>query len=89
MKHLSVLEIHAEINSVLGQGTVGYLTITRHVQKQSFTHYSESADEEAEVASCGPIDRAILQARNEQPLLTWTTCEDDIDSCDSNPTPFA
>jgi hypothetical protein len=33
MKHLGMLEIHAEINNVLGQGIVGYSTTTRYLRK--------------------------------------------------------
>jgi hypothetical protein len=61
-KHLGALEIHAEINSVLGQGTVGYSTITRYLRKRTFPHSSESAEEEAETGSCDPIDRVIQHA---------------------------
>jgi hypothetical protein len=32
MKHLGALEIHAKINTVLGQDTVGSSTITRYLQ---------------------------------------------------------
>jgi hypothetical protein len=31
VKHLGALEIHPEINSVLGRCTVGYSTITRYL----------------------------------------------------------
>jgi hypothetical protein len=65
MKHLGALEIHAEINNVLGQGTVGYSTRTRYLRKQSFPHSSDSAEEQPEIGSSDPIDRAILQALNE------------------------
>jgi hypothetical protein len=68
MKHLEALEIHAESNSGLGQGTVGYSTITRCLRKRSFPHSSESAEEEPGIRSCDPIDRAILQALNQQPF---------------------
>jgi hypothetical protein len=68
MKHLGALEIHAEINSVLGQGTVGYSTITRYLRKRSLPRSSEPAEDEAEIGSCDPIHRAILQALNEQPF---------------------
>jgi hypothetical protein len=68
MKHLGALEIHAEINNVLGQGNVRYSTLTRHLRKRSFPHSSESAEEEPEIGSWGPIDHGILQALNEQPF---------------------
>jgi hypothetical protein len=60
MKHLGALEIHAEIKNVLGQGTVGYSTIPRYLRKRNFPHFSEPAEEEPEIGSCDPIDRAIL-----------------------------
>jgi hypothetical protein len=68
MKHLGALEIHGEINSLLGQGTVGYSTVTRYLRKRSFRHSSESGEEEPEIGSCDPIDPAILQALFEQPF---------------------
>jgi hypothetical protein len=37
-KHLSVVAIHAEINSVLGEGTIGYSAVTRYLRKQSFVN---------------------------------------------------
>jgi hypothetical protein len=70
MKHLEALEIHAEINNVLGQGTPGDSTITRYLRKRSFPHSSESAEEKAEIWSCYPSDRAILQALNAQPFAS-------------------
>jgi hypothetical protein len=68
MKHLEPLGIHAEIDNALGQGTVGYSMITRYLRKRSFPHSSASVEEEAEIGSCEPIHRAILQTLNEQPF---------------------
>ena len=70
MKRLGAHDIHAEINDVLGQGTVGYSTITRYLRKRSFPQSCESAEEKAEIGSCGSIDHAILQALNEQPFAS-------------------
>jgi hypothetical protein len=42
-KHLSAFAIHAEINSVLGEGTIGYSTVTRYLRKQSFANASRLA----------------------------------------------
>jgi hypothetical protein len=42
-EHLSAVEIHAEINSVLEEGTIGYSTITRYLRKQSFANASQLA----------------------------------------------
>jgi hypothetical protein len=36
MKHLGAVEIHREINTVLGEGTVGYSTRTRYLRKKVF-----------------------------------------------------
>jgi hypothetical protein len=84
MRHLAALEIHAEIDNVLGQGSVGYLIIRRYLRKQSFPRFSEGAEEEGEIGSWGPIDRGTLQALNEQRLLLSATCEKNLDSCDNN-----
>jgi hypothetical protein len=35
-KDLPAVAIHVEINSVLGEGTIGYSTVTRYSRKQSF-----------------------------------------------------
>jgi hypothetical protein len=32
-KHLSAVAIHAEINNILGEGTIGYSTVTRYLRK--------------------------------------------------------
>jgi hypothetical protein len=37
-KHLSAVAIHVKINSVLGEGTIGYSTVTRYLRKQSFAN---------------------------------------------------
>jgi hypothetical protein len=42
-KHLSAITIHAEINSVLGEGTIGYSTVTCYLRKQSFANASHLA----------------------------------------------
>jgi hypothetical protein len=70
MKGLGARVIHAEINDVLGQGPVGYSTITRYLRKRSFPQFCESAEEEAEIGSSDLIDHAILQALNEQPFAS-------------------
>jgi hypothetical protein len=70
MKHLGAVEIHAEINKVLGERTVGYSAITWYLRKQSFPHSSEAAEEEVEIGTVHPIDRVILQMLNEQPFAS-------------------
>jgi hypothetical protein len=64
-KHLSVVAIHAEINSILGEGTIGYSTVTRYLRKQSFTNASDLAPEEPDLGAVDTIDNAILHAPGE------------------------
>jgi hypothetical protein len=64
-KHLSAVAIHAEINSVLGEGTIGYSTITRYLRKQSFANASHLAPEEPDLGAADAIDNAILQVLDE------------------------
>jgi hypothetical protein len=58
MKHLGAPKIHAEINNVLGQGTVGYSSITGYLRRRSFPHSSQSAEERPKPAVV--IQLAIL-----------------------------
>jgi hypothetical protein len=64
--HLSAVAIHAEISSVLGEGTIGYSTVTRCLRKQSFANASHLAPEEPDFGAADTIDNAILQALDEQ-----------------------
>jgi hypothetical protein len=64
-KHLSVVEIHTEINSILGEGTIGYSTVTRYLRKQSFANASHLAPEEPDLRAADTIDDVILQALDE------------------------
>jgi hypothetical protein len=61
-KHLSAVAIHAEINSVLGEGTIGDSTVTRDLRKQSFANASHLATEKPDLGAADTIDNAILQA---------------------------
>jgi hypothetical protein len=61
-KHLSAVAIHAEINSVLGEGTIGYSTVTRYLRKQSFANASHLAPEDPDLGAADTINNAILQA---------------------------
>jgi hypothetical protein len=61
-KHLSVVAIHAEIKSVLGEGTIGYSTVTRYLRKQSFANASHLAPAEPDLGAADTIDNVILQA---------------------------
>jgi hypothetical protein len=69
-KHLSAVAIHAEINSVLGKGTIGYSTVTCYLRKQSFANASHLAPEEPDLGAAETIDNAILQALDEQPFAS-------------------
>jgi hypothetical protein len=64
-KHFSAVAIHAEINSVFGEGTIGYSTVTCYLRKQSFTNASHLAPEEPDLGAADTIDNAILQALDE------------------------
>jgi hypothetical protein len=64
-KHLSAVAIHAEINSVLGEGKIGYSTVTRYLRKQSFVNTSHLAPEEPDLGTADTIDNVILQALDE------------------------
>jgi hypothetical protein len=63
-KHFSAVAIHAEINSVLGEGTIGYSTVTHYLRKQSFANPSHLTPEEPDLGATDTIDNAILQALN-------------------------
>jgi hypothetical protein len=64
-KHLSAVAIHAEINSVLGEGTIGYSTVTHYLRKQSFANTSHLAPEQPDLGVANTIDNTILQALDE------------------------
>jgi hypothetical protein len=64
-KHLSLAAIHAEINSVLGEGAIGYSAVTRYLRKQSFSNASHLVPEEPDLGAADTIDNAILQALDE------------------------
>jgi hypothetical protein len=64
-KHLSAVAIHTEINSVLGEGTIGYSTISRYLPRQSFANASHLAPEETDLEAADTIDNAIMQALDE------------------------
>jgi hypothetical protein len=64
-KHLSTVALHAEINSVLGEGTIGYSTVTRYLRKQSFANASHLAPKEPDLGAADTSDNVILQALDE------------------------
>jgi hypothetical protein len=55
-KHLSAVAIHAEINSVLGEGTTGYSTVTWYLRKRSFANASHLDSEEPDLGAADTID---------------------------------
>jgi hypothetical protein len=65
-KDLATVEIHTEINQVLGESTIRYSTVTRHLRKQSFADSSTLPPEDREIQGSHGIDNAILQALGEQ-----------------------
>jgi hypothetical protein len=69
-KHFSAVAIHAEINSVLGEGMIGYPTVTHYLRKQSFANASHLAPEEPDLGAADTIDNAILSAHDEQPFAS-------------------
>jgi hypothetical protein len=64
-KHVSAVAVHAEINRVLGEGRIGYLTVTRYSRKQSFANASHLAPEEPDLGAADTIDNVVLQALDE------------------------
>jgi hypothetical protein len=67
---LSTIEIYTEINHVLGEGTIGYSTVTRDLRKHSFADSSTLSPEDRESQGLDAIDNAILQALDEQPFAS-------------------
>jgi hypothetical protein len=65
-KHFGSVAIHAEINNILGEGTVGYSIRTRCLRKRSFADSSEALKEESETEESDSIDNATLRALDEQ-----------------------
>jgi hypothetical protein len=64
-KHLSAVAIHAEINSVLGEGKIGYSTVTRYLRKQTSANASHLAPKEPDLGAADTIDNVVLQALGE------------------------
>jgi hypothetical protein len=60
-KYLSAVAIHAEINSVLGESTIGYSIVTRYLRKQSFANASHLAPEEPDLGAADTISSAICK----------------------------
>jgi hypothetical protein len=68
IKHLGAVEIHAEINKILGEGIVGDSTITQYLQKQIVPNSSQVVEKKPEIGNSDQIDRALRQALNGQPF---------------------
>jgi hypothetical protein len=71
MKALVVVEIHTEINHVLGEDTIGYSTVTRELRMHSFADSSTLRPEDPEIQGPDAINNAILQALDEQPFASF------------------
>jgi hypothetical protein len=69
-KHLSAVAIHAESNSVLGEGTIGYSTVTRYLRKQSFADASRLVPEDPDLGAADTIHNAILLVLDEYPFAS-------------------
>jgi hypothetical protein len=67
-KNLAAVEIHTKIDHILGDGIIGYLTVTRYLHKQSFADSSTLPPGDCEIRGPDAIDNAIPQALDEQPL---------------------
>jgi hypothetical protein len=68
--NLAAVEIHIEINHVLGAGTIGYSTVPRYLHKQSFADSSTLPSEYREIQGPATIDNVVLQALDEQPFAS-------------------
>jgi hypothetical protein len=69
-RHLKAFAIHIEINDILGEGTVGYSTVTQYLRKRSFADSSETLPEQPETKKSDSIDNVILQALDQQPFAS-------------------
>jgi hypothetical protein len=69
-KDLAAVEIHTEINHILGEGTIGCSTVTRYLCKQSFADSSILPAGDREIQGPDAIGIAILQALAEQPFAS-------------------
>jgi hypothetical protein len=65
-KDLETVEIHAEINHILGEDAIVYSTVMRYLRKQSFADSSALLPGDREIQAPGAIDNAILQALDKQ-----------------------
>jgi hypothetical protein len=69
-KDLAAVEIHTEVNHVLGEGTIGYPTVTCYLRKQSVADSSTLPPEDREIQVSDTFHSAILQALDEQPFAS-------------------
>jgi hypothetical protein len=60
MKSLSATAIKAEINNILGPGTMAYSTVTNYLRKRSVVGPSEQSHNVPEIEGPDSIDRTIL-----------------------------
>jgi hypothetical protein len=64
-KHFPTVAIHAEINSIIGEGMIGYSTVTRYLRNQSFTNASHLVPEDPDLGVADTIENVLLQALDE------------------------
>jgi hypothetical protein len=69
-KHLSAVAIHADINNVLGEGTIEYSTVSRYSRKQSFANASHLAPKDPDLGVADTINNVVLQALDEYPFAS-------------------
>jgi hypothetical protein len=69
-KRLGAVAIHVKINNVLGEGTVGCLTVTRSLYKRTFPNSSKVPQEESETEESDLTDNSILQTPDEPPFAS-------------------
>jgi hypothetical protein len=67
-KDLTAVEIHPEVNHVLGEGNIGYSTVARYLGKQSFADSSARSPEDREIQGPDTMTNAILQGLHERPF---------------------
>jgi hypothetical protein len=82
-KDLAVVEIHTEINHVLGEGTIEYSTVTPDLRKQSFADSSIRAQRTAKSRVlpeltrlfCKCLTNNLLRQFVSLPRGSWFRCQ--------------
>jgi hypothetical protein len=79
-KYLLEVAIHAEINSVLREGTIGYSTVTRSLRKQSFANVSDLAPEEPDLGRLTQLIMLFCKRLTNSLRVTSPDYQEDADS---------